>query len=85
MQTIWISDRVRLKLAEKHGGVSDEEIRQCFENLEPGWNYIRDTRDGHYSDPPTYWFISETNRRRQLGFHTQKAGHTGWSEGANRH
>jgi hypothetical protein len=66
MQTIWISDRIRLKLAEKHGGVSEDEIRQCFENLEPGWNYIRDTRDGHYSDPPTYWFISETNRRRQL-------------------
>lgn len=64
--SIWISPRVKQKLAEKHGGVSEDEIRQCFENLEEGWNYLRDPRDEHYSDPPTYWFISETNQRRKL-------------------
>src|SRR5690348_930513 len=63
---IWISDRVRQKLAEKHGGVTDDEINQCFQNLAPGWNYLRDLREEHNTDPPSYWFISETNQRRKL-------------------
>jgi hypothetical protein len=63
---IWISDRVKLKLAEKHGGVTADEIHQCFQNLDPDYNYLRDTREEHASDPPTYWFISETNQRRKL-------------------
>ena len=63
---IWISDRVRAKLAEKHGGITDDEILQCFQNLEPGSKYLLDTREENQSNPPTVWFISETNRRRKL-------------------
>jgi hypothetical protein len=29
-------------------------------------DYIKDTREEHLSDPPTYWFVSETNKRRVL-------------------
>ena len=60
---IWMSDDVRRKLAEKHN-VDEEEVRQCFANLEGV--FLRDTREEHRTDPPTYWFISETNRRRIL-------------------
>jgi len=60
---LWYSEDVRKKLAEKHG-VSEDEVRQCFENLEG--DYIKDTREEHLTDPPTYWFVSETNKRRVL-------------------
>lgn len=61
---ICISTRVKLKLAEKHGGVTEDEIIQCFQNLEG--DYLRDPREQHDPDPPSYWFISETNQRRLL-------------------
>jgi hypothetical protein len=60
---ISISPRIREKLAERHG-VTEDEIRQCFINLEG--EYIRDTREEHDTVPPTYWFISETTTRRKL-------------------
>lgn len=60
---IFISPQIRKKLAEKHQ-VSEDEIRQCFINMDG--NYLRDIREDHQTDPPTWWFVSETNRRRQL-------------------
>jgi hypothetical protein len=60
---IVISPRIRKKLEEKHG-VSEDEIRQCFANVEGG--FIRDTREEHQTDPPSHWFVAETNRRRKL-------------------
>jgi hypothetical protein len=60
---LYISEKVKAKLAEKHG-VTPEEVTQCFENLDGG--FLRDTREEHQTDPPTYWFISETNKRRKL-------------------
>ena len=60
---IYISEKVKAKLAEKHG-VTPEEVTQCFENLEGG--FIEDTSLEHVSEPPTYWFVSETNKRRRL-------------------
>jgi hypothetical protein len=60
---LYISEKVKAKLAEKHN-VSPEEVTQCFENLEGG--FLRDTREEHQTDPPTHWFISETNKRRKL-------------------
>jgi hypothetical protein len=60
---IWISPRIQRKLAERHR-VTEDEIRQCFMNIEG--DYLRDTREEHGTDPPSYWFISETNRRRKL-------------------
>lgn len=60
---LYISEKVKAKLAEKHN-VTPEEVTQCFENLEGG--FLRDTREDHQTDPPTFWFISETNKRRKL-------------------
>src|SRR5690606_9089337 len=58
-----ISPAIRRKLAEKHN-VTEEEIKQCFLNL--NGVYLRDRREQHDTDPPTYWFIAETNRCRAL-------------------
>lgn len=60
---LFFSPGILKKLAEKHG-VLEVEVRQCFINLEG--SYLRDTREQHDTDPPSYWFISETNQRRKL-------------------
>jgi hypothetical protein len=60
---LWYSDDVRKKLAEKHK-VSEDEVRQCFENREG--DYLEDPREEHRTDPPTHWFVAETNRLRVL-------------------
>jgi hypothetical protein len=60
---IIISPGIRAKLAEKHS-VSEDEVRQCFENVEGA--FLRDIREKHETDPPSHWFISETNRGRKL-------------------
>jgi uncharacterized DUF497 family protein len=57
------SDDVKKKLAEKHG-VSEDEVRQCFENLEG--EYVMEKRPEHLTDPPSHWFVAETNKRRLL-------------------
>lgn len=57
------SSAVKQKLAEKHG-VSPEEVQQCFGNREGG--LLEDTREHHKSDPPTQWFIAETDYGRRL-------------------
>lgn len=61
---IRISDKTRQKLASKHGGISDKEIRECFENRD-GLDLF-DTRAEHLTDPLTRWFIAQTNHRRLL-------------------
>lgn len=58
-----ISDGVRNKLASKHG-VSEDEIVQCFANR--SGQFLEDTREAHRSDPPTEWFIAETDFGREL-------------------
>lgn len=60
---IRISSAVRAKLASRHS-VRPEEVEQCFENREG--KTLLDTRPEHHSDPPTRWFIAETNQRRVL-------------------
>jgi hypothetical protein len=60
---IYISDRVQAKLAGKHQ-VTADEIRHCFENREG--TFLEDNREEHKTDPPTQWFIAETNQRRVL-------------------
>ena len=57
------SSAVKQKLAEKHG-VSLEEVQQCFANREGG--LLEDTREDHQTDPPTQWFIAETDYGRRL-------------------
>jgi hypothetical protein len=61
---IQISEPVSRKLTEKHGGVSADEILQCFENRTG--RLLIETRPEHKTNPPTKWFISETNRGRKL-------------------
>lgn len=60
---IKIAPSIVKKLEQKHG-VSTEEVEQCF------WNrrgeLLEDTLAEHKTDPPTYWFIAETDKRRKL-------------------
>lgn len=58
-----ISRDIREKLASKHN-VCEEEVAQCFANRTG--KYLLDTREEHASDPPTQWFISETDFARKL-------------------
>lgn len=57
------SARIRGKLKEKHG-VSLREVEQCF--LNRSGRLLQDSRADHQTDPPTLWFIAETNQRRAL-------------------
>ena len=49
---------------EKVPPVTPDKIEQCFSNRTG--TYLVDTREEHASDPPTHWFIAETNLRRKL-------------------
>lgn len=53
-----ISRSVLEKLATKHS-VTVEEIEQCFASR--SGTYLEDTREDHKTDPPTQWFIGETD------------------------
>jgi hypothetical protein len=59
-----ISQSVRNKLQHKTPPVSEDEILQCFASR-PG-RYLVDTREENRTDPPTRWFIAETDRGRSL-------------------
>lgn len=59
-----ISQKVRQKLASKKVPVTEAEIRQCFANADG--DYLYDQREEHQSDPPTRWFIAETDFGRKL-------------------
>lgn len=59
-----ISAGVQTKLANKNPPVRKEEIVECFGNR--GGVFLKDTRGVHQSDPPTVWFIAETNFGRKL-------------------
>ena len=51
------------KLGTKHQ-VLLIEVRQCFENITG--EYVEEIRVRHKTNPPTYWFLSETNNERLL-------------------
>lgn len=59
-----ISPSVLDKLAGKVPPVTQDEILQCFANREG--KFLLDLREEHASDPPTRWFIAETNFGRKL-------------------
>lgn len=63
MRTIIVTTRIDEKLDSKHA-VTVEEVDQCFDN-KCGVNLI-DDREDNRTDPPTLWFIAETNRGRLL-------------------
>jgi len=59
----YFSDSVLLKLTKKHN-VSVGEVIECFANRRgPS---LTDTRVDHRTDPPTRWFIAETDMGRKL-------------------
>ena len=58
-----ISPKIREKLKSKHC-VTEEEVAQCFANC--SGIFLKDTREQHASDPPSLWFISETDYGRKL-------------------
>lgn len=58
-----ISTRVSKKLANKHN-VTRAEICECFEDRSK--SYLIDPRAKHASNPPTRWFIAQTDLGRAL-------------------
>lgn len=59
-----ISARVRRKLADKHS-VVPTEVWQCFLNHTEN-RFLEDSRENNKTNPPTMWFISETDSGRLL-------------------
>ncbi|NBI42188.1 ADP-ribosyl-(dinitrogen reductase) hydrolase [[Haemophilus] felis] len=56
-----ISRSAHQKLLQKHGLTDPEtEILEAFSNRTGA--FLVDTREEHQSEPPTEWFIVETNR-----------------------
>lgn len=58
-----ISPAIRHKLATRHN-VTVEEVIECFMNR-AGPSFT-DDREDHQTNPPTYWFLSETDCGRLL-------------------
>lgn len=58
------SNDVEHKLGQKHA-VSPREVLECFSNIE-GEFFLIDSREDHTTDPPTLWFIAETDQGRLL-------------------
>ena len=63
MSNFKISQRIIAKLKSKHK-VDRKEILECFLNRTGG--FLEDTREEHKTEPPTMWFIAETNKERKL-------------------
>lgn len=60
---ILVSERILNKLKEKHRVIM-EEVWECF--LNRGGGFLEDTRLNNRTEPPTLWFIAETDTGRQL-------------------
>ena len=58
-----VSPRVAEKLKTRHQ-VSNQEIAECFANRTG--KFYTDTREDNQTDPPTYWFVAETDTGRVL-------------------
>jgi len=64
LKNLLISSGVRLKLLEKHVGITQEDIEECFANLQG--RFLYDNREQHKSNPQTLWFIAENNKGRLI-------------------
>lgn len=60
---IIIHPSIAAKLGSAHG-VSEREVAQCFDNMDRA--ALLDKREKHKTNPPTQWFISVTNKNREL-------------------
>ncbi|WP_421210713.1 hypothetical protein [Aeromonas enteropelogenes] len=54
-----VSATVRAKLKVKHN-IEESDVVEAFANR--GKGFLTDTREDHLTDPPTEWFIAETDR-----------------------
>jgi hypothetical protein len=63
MRNLKISDAVLKKLKEVHG-VGRPEVEQCFLNV--SGKLLLDKRTLTRTNPPTLWFIAQTNKGRTL-------------------
>jgi len=63
---IEISDSVLHKMRVKHGGITKEDVVECFANRDSSRLMLVDQREDNQTDPQTLWFISETNNGRRL-------------------
>jgi len=59
-----ISQKIRIKLANKVPAVSQTEIEQCFATRDR--SFLEDTGEKNRTLPPTQWFISDTFMGRLL-------------------
>ena len=58
-----IAPAIREKLTTDHG-VKEGEVHECFMNrVGP---YLDDEEEEHQTDPPTEWFLAETDKGRLL-------------------
>lgn len=60
---IVIAERIETKLKDKHQ-VTPDEVVQCFYNRVG--RFLEDTREEHWTHPPTQWFIADTDAGRRL-------------------
>lgn len=58
-----VSSKVKDKLWEKHN-LTITEVKEGFANRTAG--FLDDTRADHKTDPPTRWFVSETDRGKRI-------------------
>ena len=63
MKNLIVTDGVKGKLKTKHK-VELNEVEQCFHNKDG--RLLTDNRDSHKTNPPTFWFIAQTNKGRAL-------------------
>ncbi len=63
MKNLIVTDAVKAKLKTKHK-VELSEVAQCFHNKDG--RLLTDNRDLHKTNPPTLWFIAQTNKGRAL-------------------
>ena len=63
MINIEIAPSIKHKLKTKHN-VEIEEVIECFANVTQG--FVQDTREEHKTNPPTHYFIEQTDNARLL-------------------
>jgi hypothetical protein len=63
MQNLVVTEATEAKLKSKHG-VTMIEVKQCFYNR--AGKLLVDNRALTKTNPPTLWFIADTNKARPL-------------------
>lgn len=64
LEHLIIAPDIRDKLAREDHNVKEDEVRECFLNHD-GF-YLEDDDEDHATNPPTEWFVGETDRGRLL-------------------